>query len=76
MLKLMTIGAVVQAIAGRRGIDIPPQKLSDLFYRRKLDVNRCPVVAGVRRIPADYLPAIEAVLEARGVLPRRGVSDA
>ena len=68
---------VEQTIAERRGVDIPPQRLSDLFYRRKLNANRCPVVGGVRRIPAEYLPVIEAVLEARGVLQQeRGVSHA
>ena len=77
MPEVLTIGAVVQTIAERRGVDIPPQRLSDLFYRRKLNANRCPVVGGVRRIPAEYLPVIEAVLEARGVLQQeRGVSHA
>jgi hypothetical protein len=76
MPEVLTIGAVVQTIAERRGVDIPPQRLSGLFYRRKLNANRCPVVGGVRRIPAEYLPVIEAVLEARGVLLERGVSGA
>jgi hypothetical protein len=69
MEGVLTIGEVVRSIAERRGVEVPPTKLSNLFYQRKLSSSRCPVVCGVRRIPADYLPAIEAVLEARGVLP-------
>jgi hypothetical protein len=77
MPEVLTIGAVVQTIAERRGVDIPPRKLSDLIYRRKPNANRCPVVGGVRRIPADYPPVIWAALEARGVLQQeQGVSHA
>lgn len=68
-MAMLSVGDVCRRIGERRGVEIPPQKLSDLFYRRILNATRCPVVGGVRRIPADYLPAIEAVLEARGMLP-------
>lgn len=67
-MSMLSVGDVCRLIGGRRGVEIPPQKLSDLFYRRKLSSARCPVVGGVRRIPADYVSAIEAVLEARGML--------
>lgn len=76
MSKTLTIGEVVRTLAARREVEIPPQLLSDLFYRRKLDARRCPVVGNTRRIPLDYLPAIEAVLEARGVLPKEVVRHA
>jgi hypothetical protein len=76
MSGVLTIGDVIQHIAVRRGVDIPPQRLSDLFYRRKLNATRCPVVGGVRRIPADYVPVIEQVLEQRGFLPEREVAGA
>jgi len=69
MSMLLSVGDVCRLIGERRGVEIPPQRLSDLFYRRIFNAARCPVVAGVRRIPADYLPAIEAVLETRGILP-------
>jgi hypothetical protein len=55
--------------AGRR-YGVAPRILSDLFYARKLDDRHCPIVAGRRLIPADYLPVIEAVLRKAGLLNR------
>ena len=46
-----------------------PKDISDLFYRRKLDVRRCPVLGGRRLIPDNYLPDVEAALRAAGRLP-------
>jgi hypothetical protein len=74
-MSMLSVGDVCRQIGELRGVEIPPQKLSDLFYRRILNAARCPVVGGVRRIPADYVPAVEAVLEARGILPE-GVARA
>lgn len=45
---------------------IPPRRISDLFYQRKLDDDVCPVVAGRRLIPVEYLPVVEAALRSRG----------
>jgi hypothetical protein len=43
--------------------------ISDLFYARKLDDRRCPIVGGRRLIPEDYLPSVEAALRSAGHLP-------
>jgi hypothetical protein len=51
-----------------RRIGARPKDISDLFYQRKLDDRRCPIVAGRRLIPTDYLPSIEAVLRDLGKL--------
>ena len=51
-----------------RRFDVPPQKISDLFYRRKLSDSVCPVVDGRRQIPAEYVPTVERVLRENGVL--------
>ncbi len=48
--------------------NIPPRKISDLFYSRKLDDSRCPIIDGRRLIPADYVPEIERMLRDVGVL--------
>ena len=40
-----------------------------LFYRRRLDDNRCPVICGRRVIPDDYIPAIIQALRDQGILP-------
>jgi hypothetical protein len=68
MFSMLTVGDVARQIGDRRGVQVPPQKVSDLIYRRKVDATRCPVVCGVRRIPADLIPAIESALEERGIL--------
>ena len=54
--------------AGRR-FGVAPRVISDLFYARKLDDRRCPIVGRVRLIPADYLPDIETALRQAGHLP-------
>jgi hypothetical protein len=52
-----------------RHFGVAPRKISDLFYARRLDDERCPVIDGRRIIPADYVPAIEAALREVGELP-------
>jgi hypothetical protein len=53
-----------------RRFNVPPRMISDLFYARKLDDQRCPIVGGRRLIPEDYLPAIAAALRELGVFVR------
>jgi hypothetical protein len=43
-----------------------PQDISDLFYKRQLRDDLCPIVAGRRLIPEDYLPLIESALKRNG----------
>lgn len=51
-----------------RRLGIAPRTISDLFYSRELRDDVCPIVAGRRLIPADYVEEIRAVLEQRGAL--------
>jgi len=62
----------ISSLARRFGV--APRTISDLFYRRRLSDEACPVVDGRRIIPAEYAPAIEAALRDTGALPR--VEDA
>ena len=52
---------------GRR-FGVAPRVISDLFYARKLDDRRCPIIGGRRLIPAEYLPTVEAALRRTGQL--------
>ena len=52
-----------------RRLGVRPRDISDLLYSRRLDDDRCPVVAGRRLLPADYLPAIAIELRRAGKLP-------
>ncbi|HEY3965492.1 MAG TPA: hypothetical protein VGM05_13130 [Planctomycetaceae bacterium] len=62
MPEVCTISALA------RQYKIPPRKLSDLFYARKLDEAVCPIVGGRRLIPVSYVPTIEAVLVEVGII--------
>ena len=53
---VLTVSEVARRIGAR------PKDISDLFYQRKLDDQRCPVVGGRRLIPEDYLSIIENTL--------------
>jgi hypothetical protein len=52
---------------GRR-FGVAPRVISDLFYARKLDDRRCPIIGGRRLIPAEYLSTVEAALRRSGQL--------
>ncbi len=49
-----------------RAWGVPPRLISDLFYARRLDDGRCPIVGGRRLIPHDYLPEIAETLRKAG----------
>jgi hypothetical protein len=44
-------------------LDVPPWRISTLYYRRILDCDKCPVVAGRRMIPRSYIPTIRAAIK-------------
>jgi len=49
-----------------RRLGARPKDISDLFYRRMLRDDLCPIVAGRRLIPDDYLDRIAAALKRQG----------
>jgi hypothetical protein len=49
-----------------RRLRAKPKDISDLFYQRRLDDDRCPIVGGRRLIPEEYVPSIEATLRSLG----------
>ena len=55
-----------------RRLGARPKDISDLFYRRALRDDLCPIVAGRRLIPETYLGMIGLALKRAG----RRVSDA
>jgi hypothetical protein len=68
MTQSHNVSAAARIISESVGEEVSPKQLTDLFYRRLLDVNRCPIVGDRRMIPADYLPQIIEVLRSRGVV--------
>lgn len=53
-----------------RQLGVNPRAISDLFYHRQLRDDLCPIVAGRRIIPTDYIDMIRAALRRAGKLPR------
>ena len=49
-----------------RHLGARPRDISDLFYRRRLRDDLCPIVAGRRLIPEDYLEVIASALRQSG----------
>jgi hypothetical protein len=49
-----------------RELDARPQDVSQLFYRRLLRDDSCPVIAGRRAIPRTLLPEIARTLKRAG----------
>ena len=49
-----------------RRLGAKPKNISDLFYRRALRDDLCPIVAGRRLIPENYLGMIELALKRAG----------
>lgn len=55
---------IVSEVARRLGAK--PKDISDLFYRRELRDDLCPIVGGRRLIPDDYLEIIRSALKRAG----------
>jgi hypothetical protein len=49
-----------------RRLRAKPKDISDLFYRRALRDDLCPIVAGRRLIPENYLGMIRLALKRAG----------
>jgi hypothetical protein len=49
-----------------RRLGARPKDISDLFYQRLLRDDLCPIVAGRRLIPEDYLDLIAQALKRAG----------
>jgi hypothetical protein len=52
-----------------RQLNANPKDITNLFYGRQLRDDLCPVVAGRRLIPPEYVPMIAAALRRAGKLP-------
>jgi hypothetical protein len=49
-----------------RRLRAKPRDISDLFYRRQLRDDLCPIVAGRRLIPESYLDLVALALKHAG----------
>ena len=49
-----------------RQLGASPRDISDLFYRRTLRDDLCPILGGRRLIPGSYIETIRAALKRAG----------
>lgn len=68
MVSAVSVSEAARRISDNVGFTVAPRAISDAFYKRFLDDERCPIIGGRRIVPVDYLPEIEAKLRERGVL--------
>lgn len=73
-MRRYTVSEVARHLSRKTGQTVSPQDISNLFYKRHLDDDRCPVVGRIRLIPEDYLSTILCVLQERGLLSARTCS--
>ena len=50
-----------------RRLSVPPAKITQLFYERRLRDDLCPIVGGRRLIPPEYVEIIAAALRRKGI---------
>jgi hypothetical protein len=59
-MAFLTVSDVARLLSAK------PRDITDLFYRRQLRDDICPVSAGRRIIPPEYVPEIARVLRREG----------
>ena len=60
-MKLLSVGDVAKEL------DVRPAQVTQLFYERRLRDDLCPIVAGRRLIPPNYLGMIAMALRQKGI---------
>lgn len=60
-MKLLSVGDVAKQLGVR------PAQVTQLFYDRRLRDDLCPIVAGRRLIPPDYVSIIAMELRRKGI---------
>lgn len=50
-----------------RTLRVRPSQITQLFYERRLSDDHCPIVAGRRLIPPDYISIIAMELRRKGI---------
>lgn len=71
-MRQFTVSDAARELSRKLGHAVQPRLISDLFYQRRLDDERCPIVGRCRLIPEDYLDQVGA--ELAGQLGQKAVS--
>ena len=58
MPEFVFVTEAARELREKHGVAVRPHELTNLFYRRELSDDLCPIVGGRRLIPRGYLPQI------------------
>ena len=72
MPVFVSVSEAARELSEQFGITVRPQDITNLFYRRELRDDACPIVGGRRLIPRDHLAVIAKRLRRRGLGRRPG----
>ena len=76
-MELLSVSDAVRRLALQYGAErLKPADITGLFYSRRLADDTCPIVAGRRLIPENYLAVLAMELRRAGKLPRLAVRKA
>lgn len=64
--NLFSVTEASRELAQAHGLSVTPHALSNLIYRRVLAADAVRLIGGRRMISTEYLPALAALLRARG----------
>lgn len=67
-INIERIPAQHLTVSVARLLGVRPRDISDLFYRRVLRDDLCPIVGGRRLIPPSYVSVIAAALRRAGLV--------
>jgi hypothetical protein len=66
MAEFVFVSEAARELREKHGVKVRPHELTNLFYRRELSDDLCPIVGGRRLIPRGYLQEIADHLRSRG----------
>ena len=69
MDEMLSVGDVA------RRLGVRPAQITDLFYKRHLRDDLCPIVGGRRLIPPSYITMIAMGLRRKGVTVRSSARE-
>jgi hypothetical protein len=67
MAEFLFVSEAARELSEKLGVPVRPHELTNLFYRRELSDDLCPIVGGRRLIPRGYLQEIADHLRSRGL---------
>lgn len=69
--EYLSASEAAREVSKKFKLDIRPRDISMSIYTGRLDERRCPLIAGRRHVPKDFLPEIAEKLRGIKRRPRK-----